>query len=96
MIPPFSPQVLTCDGKPVLRDFDALKKRYATVFRESGAALRGGWRRRFSFEPPGGSESGLPTFCLDYERHSNLVTPRPGLALDGSMGVTAPREQVRS
>eukprot|EP00962_Isochrysis_galbana_P010013 scaffold2779_cov114-Isochrysis_galbana.AAC.1 len=89
------PQVHTCDGKPVLRDFDALRKRYATVFRESGVALRGGWRRRFRFEPPSGGHSGLPTFCLDFERHSSLVTPRPGLALDGSMGVTEPREQVR-
>jgi len=43
-------QVKTVDGKPVLKDFDALRKRYATVFRESGVGLRGGWRKRFRFE----------------------------------------------
>ena len=30
---------------------------------------------------------------LDFERHESLVTPRPGLSLDGSMGVTPPRTQ---
>ena len=34
------------------------------------------------------------TYCIDLERHSHLVTPRPGMPLDGSMGVTAPREQT--
>ena len=87
-------QVKTWDGKPVLKDFDALRKRYATVFRESGVNLRGDLRHRFRFEPEDPNTSGSITFCLDFERHSGLVTPRPGLALDGSMGVTAPREQV--
>ena len=33
------------------------------------------------------------SWSLDFEQHSSLVTPRPGLALDGSMGCTPPRTQ---
>ena len=32
-------------------------------------------------------------FVIDFERHSSLVTPRPGMPLDGSMGVMPPRTQ---
>ena len=63
-----------------------------TVFRESGAALAGEVRKRFYFEREEGGEGG-ETYCLDYERHVSLVTPRPGLSLDGSMGCLPPREQ---
>ena len=76
--------VQTVDGKVVLKDFEDLRKRYGTVFRESGAALRGTTRRRFVFGD---------AFVLDFERHESLVTPRPGLNLDGSMGVMPPRTQ---
>ena len=34
----------------VLKDFESLRKRYATVFRESGAGLRGETLRRFECE----------------------------------------------
>ena len=68
---------------------EQLKKRYGTVFRESGAELRGTVRKRFKLEPGGPS-----SFCLDFEEHRSLVTPRPGLSLDGSMGVVPPRTQA--
>jgi len=83
--------VKTVQGQPVLKDFDSFKKRYGTVFRESGAALRGEVRKRFYFERQDGNAT--ETYCLDFELHSSLVTPRPGLALDGSMGCLPPREQ---
>eukprot|EP00966_Prymnesium_polylepis_P200139 4638151-Prymnesium_polylepis.1 len=38
--------VRTTTGAAVLKDFEALKKRYTTVFRESGSELRGEVRRR--------------------------------------------------
>ena len=76
--------VQTVDGRVVLRDFEELRKRYGTVFRESGATLRGTTRRRFVFGD---------AFVLDFERHESLVTPRPGLSLDGAMGVMPPRTQ---
>ena len=82
-------QVKTVDGKVVLKDFDDLRKRYGAVFRESGHTLRGTVRRRFLFAAPGAPAS----FVLDFERHESLVTPRPGLSLDGSMGVLPPRTQ---
>ena len=106
--------IRTLEGQPVLKDFEAIKKRYGTVFRESGAELRGEIKRQWAFakaddggddgDGGGGAddENGEDdeeddgedkTFCLAYERHSTLVTPKPGLPLDGSMGVTAPRTQ---
>jgi len=81
--------VRTVQGQTVLKDLDAFRKRYSTVFRESGVGLRGEVRKRFVFTPQGGGQ----TFCLNFELHSELVTPRPGLALDGSMGVLPPRSQ---
>jgi len=82
-------QVKTIDGKVVLKDFDDLRKRYGAVFRESGHTLRGTVRRRFIF----GARGAPARFVLDFERHESLVTPRPGLSLDGSMGVLPPRTQ---
>ena len=95
--------VKTASGAAVLKDFEALKKRYTTVFRESGPTLKGDVRRRWYFEKPlparaeGGEEEEEAeegdTFVIDFERHSSLVTPRPGMPLDGSMGVLPPRTQ---
>ena len=39
------------------------------------------------------SPNAFPSYCIDYERHTSLVTPRPGLPLDGSMGCVPPRTQ---
>lgn len=94
--------IRTLEGKPVLKDFEDLRKRYATVFRESGAELHGHVHKRWLFEARGDDdgdgdddddESGGASFCLDFERHTHLVTPKPGLPLDGSLGVTLPRTQ---
>jgi uncharacterized membrane protein YgcG len=103
--------ISTIEGQPVLRDFEAIRKRYGTVFRESGSELRGALTKRWSFlsvtggveggeggdgadddDDGGGGGSGY-SFCIDFESHTSLVTPRPGLPLDGSMGVTPPRSQ---
>jgi len=108
--------IRTLEGSPVIRDFESIRKRYATVFRESGADLRGVVHRRWTFEraprgaaafndddacdddddDDGDDDDGggaCASFCIDFERHSSLVTPKPGLPLDGSLGVTAPRTQ---
>ena len=105
--------VSTVDGKPVLKDFEAIRKRYGTVFRESGATLSVGVLKRIIYEPQparngdGGSgddnddnddDGGCgwddsSSYCLAFERHTSLVTPKPGLPLDGSLGVTPPRTQ---
>jgi hypothetical protein len=83
----------------VLKDFEALRKRYGTVFRESGSELRGHVHKRWRFEEGGGEgdddEGGGSgaSFCLDFERHTSLVTPKPGLPLDGSLGITPARTQ---
>ena len=84
--------VKTVDGKPVLGDYESMRKRYATVFRESGSELRGAVRRRWYLEVAR-SPDAFPSYCIDYERHTSLVTPRPGLPLDGSMGCVPPRTQ---
>ena len=39
----------TVEGKAVLKDFEEVRKRYATVFRESGNGLKGTVRKRFVF-----------------------------------------------
>jgi len=100
--------VTTVEGTAVLKDFEALRKRYGTVFRESGASLKGALLKRFVFEIAadgdgvaddddddggGDDEEGdeTCTFCLDFERHSDLVTPR--IQLDGSLGCHPPRTQ---
>ncbi|KAL1519991.1 hypothetical protein AB1Y20_023473 [Prymnesium parvum] len=75
--------VRTATGAVVLKDFEAMKKRYMTVFRESGAELKGEVRRRWYFEkaaePDADEEEGTgDTFTIDFERHTHLVTPRPG------------------
>ena len=97
--------IRTLEGQPVLKDFDAMRKRYATVFRESGSELRGVVQKRWAFEKPAAGEGneedddddddegGGASFTIDFERHEHLVTPRPGLPLDGSLGLTPPREQ---
>ena len=93
--------IRTLEGSPVLKDFEQIRKRYATVFRESGAELRGVLQKRWAFSATAEEEEeedddeggGGATFCLDFERHSHLVTPKPGLPLDGSLGVTPPRQQ---
>ena len=100
--------IQTLEGQPVLKDFEALRKRYGTVFRESGAELRAEVRRQWAFAKLEGDEEGEEdgdeedeedddgedkTFCLAFERHTSLVTPKPGLPLDGSMGCTPPRAQ---
>mmetsp|Transcript_58696 Transcript_58696/g.127489 ORF Transcript_58696/g.127489 Transcript_58696/m.127489 type:complete len:231 (-) Transcript_58696:21-713(-) len=85
--------VKTVEGQPVLRDLEQFRKRYATVFRESGVQLRGEVRKRFYMEVEGSEGSSSKSWTLDFEKHTHLVTPRPGLALDGSMGVLPPRDQ---
>ena len=114
--------IKTVEGRPVLADFEAIRKRYGTVFRESGAELRGEVTRQWAFvaADEGDGDGGVgggggggggdeeddgdeededdddgeeKTFCLAFERHSSLVTPKPGLPLDGSMGVAPPRTQ---
>ena len=67
---------MTVTGQPVLRDLDAIRARYGTVFRESGAELRVTVLKRLAFAPPDGGA--CPTYALDFERHVSLVTPRPG------------------
>ena len=93
----------------VLKDFEDIRKRYSTVFRESGAELKGRAHKRWAFEKAAGGGGGGEeeeedddddddgssgaTFCLQLERHTHLITPKPGLPLDGSLGVTPPRTQ---
>ena len=121
-----SAAVRTLDGKPVLVDFEAIRKRYSTVFRESGSGLRGTVFKRFVFVEGDGGGGAAPaavkdeaeeeeaeeeeaeedddegeedededaygsSFCLTFERHVSLVTPRG--ALDGSLGLTPARTQ---
>ena len=72
--------VKTAAGASVLKDFEAVKKRYGTVFRESGATLRGEVRRRWYFEAAaedGEDEEGSgESYCIDFEQHTSLVSPR--------------------
>jgi hypothetical protein len=63
--------------------------RYECVFRESGTGLRLETKKRFFFD----AKSGKPTFCLDFEQHESLVTPRPGTRMDGALGTVGPRTQ---
>lgn len=92
-------EVRSIEGAAVLRDFEALRKRYGTVFRESGSELKGAARKRWYYEAA--KEEGADdedeaegeTWCIDLERHTSLVTPKPGLSLDGSLGCTPPRSQ---
>jgi hypothetical protein len=74
------------------------------VFRESGSGLRGVCRQRWYYEAAAPDEEKADddddddddvgeTWCVDFEEHSSLVTPKPGLSLDGSLGVTPPRTQ---
>jgi len=98
--------VTTLEGTVVLKDFEALRKRYSTVFRESGASLKGRTLKRFVFERAVGDDGQeeedeeeeddddgdeSATFCLDFERHESLVTPR--ISLDGSLGCHPARTQ---
>ena len=103
--------VLTLTNATVLKDYEQIKARYGTVFRESGSELKAELKRRWTFEVcadddgeededneggTGRSTAGMGagfSWSLDFEQHSSLVTPRPGLALDGSMGCTPPRTQ---
>lgn len=91
-------QISALDGPVVLKDFEALRKRYGTVFRESGATLKGEVRKRWYFEAARADDdddddASGDSWCVDFERHTSLVTPRPGLSLDGSMGCLPPRTQ---
>merc|ERR1719265_237656 len=63
--------------------------RYECVFRESGAGLKVAVKKRFFFD----AKPGRPTFCLDFEKHESLVTPRPGQRMDGALGTVGPRTQ---
>ena len=100
--------VTTLEGQAVLKDFEALRKRYGTVFRESGAGLSATALKRFLFSEGGAEEKededeeeedeeeeeeddDGSSFCLAFERHESLVTPR--VALDGSLGCHPPRTQ---
>ena len=97
----------------VLKDFEALRKRYGTVFRESGAGLLGRVLKRFVFEEASDGEEDEDedededdeddennqedqgdgnSYCLAFEEHVSLVTPRG--PLDGSLGCNPPRTQA--
>jgi len=73
--------------KMILKDRNSLRTRYLTTFRESGVDLRGRVNLRILFTVP---EKDSVAFGLDYESHSNLITPA-GKVLDGSTGLNGPR-----
>jgi hypothetical protein len=65
-----------------------VETRYECVFRESGSGLRAETLKRFFFD----AKPGRPTYCLDFEAHHDLVTPRPGQRFDGALGTIGPRK----
>eukprot|EP00746_Dinoflagellata_sp_MGD_P162481 gnl/MRDRNA2_/MRDRNA2_90060_c0_seq1.p1 gnl/MRDRNA2_/MRDRNA2_90060_c0~~gnl/MRDRNA2_/MRDRNA2_90060_c0_seq1.p1 ORF type:complete len:344 (-),score=78.92 gnl/MRDRNA2_/MRDRNA2_90060_c0_seq1:146-1177(-) len=77
-------------GKEILRDTADISARYGCVFRESGASLKVTTFKRFYYEVPHKPD---PSWCLDLEKHEQLVTPRPGMRLDGSLGTMPARTQ---
>jgi len=58
--------------KVILKDRSVMRNRYLTTFRESGPSLQGRVNLRVLFVDPKKDSVG---FALDYETHSNLVTP---------------------
>ena len=48
--------VTTLEGQSVLKDFESIRKRYSTVFRESGSTLRAELLKRFEFERPSAND----------------------------------------
>jgi len=77
-------------GKVNLHPKD-VRDRYECVFRESGTGLKVSVSKRFFIDAKNGGSGS--TYCLDFERHENIVTPQPGTRKDGSLGVLNPRTQ---
>ncbi|KAF4659140.1 hypothetical protein FOL47_007710 [Perkinsus chesapeaki] len=75
--------------KPILEDLRDIRTRYQTVFRESGSDLEIKTLRRWYFEA---DKEGDTEYCIDFEQHLHIVSPRPGLRLDGALGVVGPRD----
>ncbi|KAF4706812.1 hypothetical protein FOZ62_012550, partial [Perkinsus olseni] len=75
--------------KPILEDLRDIRARYQTVFRESGSDLEIKTLRRWYFEA---DKEGALEYCIDFEHHAHIVSPRPGLRLDGALGVVGPRD----
>lgn len=76
-------------GNAIIRDRKMFGSRYACVFRESGAKLKGACSKRFYYDAPGSKA----TYCLDYEQHDSLVTAMAGTPPDGNLGVREPRTE---
>lgn len=73
--------------KLILKDRQSFKTRYLTTFRESGTRLTARVNSRILFVDPKNTST---AFALDYETHTNLMTPS-GQMLDGSTGLNGPR-----
>lgn len=84
-------EILDIKSDKVNLDPKDVRDRYECIFRESGTGLKVSVSKRFFFAAKNGGSGS--TYCLDFERHENIVTPQPGTRKDGSLGVLDPRTQ---